>query len=264
LSTAVNEAVELSHQKGLLTRTSLMVGAPAVEDAVRRAKRNPHLHVGLHVVLIDGPAVLPHAAIPDLVDPAGQFGRDQVRRGFTYCFRRRVRQQLRAEITAQFEAFVATGLPLFHADAHKHMHLHPTIAGLIIEIGQLFGLTRLRVPSEPPSTLIACGARPSLGDQALYRWSSVLRTQAGRAGLASDDHVFGLFWSGHMGRDRIRALIPFLPPGNTEIYFHPATRRDPDLAKLMPDYDHVGELQALLDPDLPAILAQHHVISASD
>jgi hypothetical protein len=46
---------------------SLMVGAPAAADAVRRARRMPTLRVGLHLVLANGPSVLPNRAIPDPV-----------------------------------------------------------------------------------------------------------------------------------------------------------------------------------------------------
>ena len=37
-----------------------------------------------------------------------------------------------------------------------------------------------------------------------------------------------------------------LPEGRTEIYTHPATMRDDALVKLMPDYEHVAEFEALL------------------
>jgi predicted glycoside hydrolase/deacetylase ChbG (UPF0249 family) len=81
-----------------------MVAAPAAADAVRRARANPSLRVGLHLVVIEGPACLPHAEIPDLVDASGQFPSDQFTLGLRYCFRPRVRRQLEAEIGAQFRA----------------------------------------------------------------------------------------------------------------------------------------------------------------
>ena len=59
LHEAVNEAVEKAHRDGVLTAASLMVGAPAANDAIARARRMPILRVGLHIVLADGPAVLP-------------------------------------------------------------------------------------------------------------------------------------------------------------------------------------------------------------
>ena len=142
LTESVNEAVELAHREGALTSASLMVAGPAAADAVRRARALPGLRVGLHLVVIEGPAVLPPAEIPDLVDAAGQFPSDQLRLGIAYFFRPRVRRQLAAEIRAQFAAFAATGLTLDHANAHKHMHLHPTVGRLLIDIGRDFGLPR--------------------------------------------------------------------------------------------------------------------------
>jgi hopanoid biosynthesis associated protein HpnK len=246
LTESVNEAVELAHREGALTSASLIVGAPAAADAVRRARALPDLRVGLHLVVIEGPAVLPASQIPDLVDTGGEFPSDQLRLGINYFFRPHVRRQLAAEIRAQFAAFAATGLTLDHANAHKHMHLHPTVGRLLIDIGWEFGLRSIRVPAEPPAVLAACGTRVGLGDRALYQWTRLLRGQARAAGLATNDRCFGLAWSGHMTTDRVRRLLAVLPDGVSEIYFHPATGSDATLRRLMPDYEHAAELAALL------------------
>jgi hopanoid biosynthesis associated protein HpnK len=246
LTTAVNEAVEQAHRDGALTSASLMVAGPAAADAVRRARTLPNLRVGLHLVAIEGPAVLPPSEIPDLVDADGQFPSDQLRLGINYFFRPRIRRQLAAEIRAQFAAFAATGLTLDHANAHKHMHLHPTVGRLLIDIGRGFGLPAIRIPAEPPSVLVACGTRVGIGDRALFHWTRLLRHQARAAGLATNDACFGLAWSGHMTTERVRRLLGVLPDGVSEIYFHPATMRDATLRRLMPDYEHEAELAALL------------------
>jgi hopanoid biosynthesis associated protein HpnK len=246
LTERVNEAVELAHRDGALTSASLMVAGPAAVDAVRRAWALPGLRVGLHLVVIEGPAVLPPAEIPDLVDARGQFPSDQLRLGINYFFRPRVRRQLAAEIRAQFAAFAATGLTLDHANAHKHMHLHPTVGRMLIEIGREFGLPAVRIPAEPPAVLATCGTWVGLGGRALYHWTRLLRRQVCAAGLAANDHCFGLAWTGHMTADRLHRLLAALPDGVSEIYFHPATSRDATLRRLMPDYEHEAELAALL------------------
>jgi hopanoid biosynthesis associated protein HpnK len=196
--------------------------------------------------------VLPPDAIPDLVRPDGQFPSDQLGLGLRYFFRPRVRRQLAAEIGAQFAAFAATGLALDHANAHKHMHLHPTVGRLMLRIGASFGLPAIRVPAEPPDVLTRCGTPVGLGDRILYHWTRLLRRQAHAAGVATNDHCFGLAWSGHMTADRVRTLIRHLPDGHSEIYFHPAAERDALLRRLMPDYEHEAELAALLDRGLRA------------
>ena len=247
LSEGVNEAVERAHRDGILTSASLMVAGPAAADAVRRARRLPTLKVGLHLVVIEGPAVLAPAAIPDLVDTDGQFPSDPPRLGLNYFFRLRIRRQLAAEIRAQFAAFAATGLPLDHANAHKHMHLHPTVGRMMIDIGRDFGLRAVRIPAEPPAVLARCGTQVGLGARVLYRWTALLRRQARTAGMTTNDHCFGLAWSGHMNAARLQSLLAALPEGRNEIYFHPATTRNALLRRLMPDYEHEAELAALLD-----------------
>jgi hopanoid biosynthesis associated protein HpnK len=247
LTDAVNEAVEQAQLHGVLGQASLMVAAPAAVDAVRRAKVLPGLDVGLHLVLVDGDSLLGHAKLPHITTPDGKFGRDQTKLGFQYFFSPAARRELAMEIRAQFAAFAATGLALHHADAHKHMHLHPTVGRMMIAIGREFGLTRIRVPAEPPAVMRACGEKIAFGDWALYGWTRLLRGQARRAGLASPDQVFGLKWSGHMTVGKVRKLLQWLPDGVSEIYFHPAAARDDELARLMPDYEHTEELKALLE-----------------
>lgn len=168
LAVCVNEAIEQAHREGILTAASLMVGADAAADAVARARRLPTLRVGLHVVLVEGRPVLPPEQVPDLVDERGELSRHLVRAGFNYFFRRRVKDQLEAEIRAQFEAFRATGLPLDHANAHNHMHLHPSLLALIVSVGREFGLRAVRVPYEPP-LLSWRAARPRPPRRALER-----------------------------------------------------------------------------------------------
>jgi len=244
LTLSVNEAVERAHRAGALTQASLMVAAPAAADAVARAHNLPNLKTGLHLVLVDGDSRLGHAALPDITLPNGKFPKNQAALGVKYFASPAARRQLAAEIRAQFAAYAATGLTLHHADAHKHMHLHPTVAALMIRIGREFGLSRIRIPAEPPATMRACGETPNLGARALYAWSRLLRAQAGP--LAAHDHVFGLTWSGHMTLPRLQTLLKNLPPGTSEIYFHPATARDATLLDLMPDYEHITEFKTLL------------------
>jgi hopanoid biosynthesis associated protein HpnK len=244
----VNEAVERAHRDGILTSASLMVAGPAAADAVRRARALPSLKVGLHLVVIEGSATLSPSAIPDLVDAEGQFPSDQLRLGLNYFFRPRIRRQLAAEIRAQFAAFAATGLTLDHANAHKHMHLHPTVGRMMIGIGKEFALHAIRIPAEPPAVLARCGTQVGLGAKALYYWTALLRNQARAAGMQTNDHCFGLAWSGHMTPERLQSLAAVLPNGRSEVYFHPATSRDALLRHLMPDYEHEAELAALLAP----------------
>jgi len=246
---AVNEAVQLGHDEGVLTAASLMVGAPAADDAIERARRSPSLAVGLHLVLVEGRPVLPATEVPDLVDQCGCFRADMVAAGAAMFLRPAARRQLENEITAQFQAFADTGLRLDHVNAHKHFHLHPTIAGLILKIGPRFGMTAARFPIEPRSILNRVEPTSSAAvDPVVDLWASLARSRFRRAGILVPDQVFGLRWSGSMSRKRLAALLHHLPHGLTEIYLHPATRGGFEGAA--PGYGYDSELDALMAPEV--------------
>ena len=252
LDVPVNEAVEEGHCRGVLTAASLMVGADATADAVERARRLPTLKVGLHVVLVEGRPVLPPSEVPDLVDGNGEFSTRLVRSGFRFFFLPRVRRQMEAEIRAQFRAFRETGLPLDHADAHNHMHLHPTLLGLMLRVGREFGLRAVRLPSEPAlASWRAAGG--GLGARVapavlLSPLLASMRARMRRAGVRFNDHLFGMRDSGRMEEDLVLRQLRGLPDGVSEMHFHAATRPSPVLERTMPGYRHQAELEALLSP----------------
>jgi hopanoid biosynthesis associated protein HpnK len=236
-----------------------MVGGNAAADAVTRARRLPELRVGLHLVLVDGRPILPDVEVPGLVRGDATFDRNMARAGIRFFLLPRVRRQLEAEIRAQFAAFCATGLPLDHVNAHKHMHLHPTVARLIIEIGREFGLKAVRVPYEPVPVLRRAFPGEHYPTPLYGFWIKALRRRLQRAGLRTNDHVFGLAWSGGMVEDRILRLIACLPEGVSEIYFHPAIESSPPLVAAMPGYRHVEEFATLISPMVRRAIAEHGI-----
>jgi hopanoid biosynthesis associated protein HpnK len=239
----VNEAVETAHRGGILTAASLMVAGPAAADAVQRARSMVKLRVGLHLVLVEGRPVLPASRVSRLVGPDGCFRSDLAALGTAISFSRQARRQLEDEITAQFEAFAATGLALDHCNAHKHFHLHPVVGRALAAIGRRFGLHAVRVPQEPLSVLRKIEPRtPRTPGLVTAPFASLLRRRFRAAGLVSPDRVFGLHWSGRMTSRRLTGLIAHLPEGLTEVYLHPATGSYPGSA---PGYRYREELEAL-------------------
>lgn len=231
-----------------------MVAGDAAADAVVRAKRLPQLAVGLHVVTVCGKPLLRPGLVPDLVDYAGNFDDNLTRAGFRYFFLPRVRQQLRNEIRAQFEAFAATGLSLDHVNAHNHMHIHPSIFGMILDIGQEFGLHAVRFPWEPRAL-----NSMSLGDHFLGIWLRLLRRRAAKAGVRLNDRIYGIRASGQMDRDEWFGVLTALPNGVSEVVCHPATARWEGIASAAYDYSFEVEYRALLDEGLRQLAAQSDI-----
>ncbi|WP_421992407.1 hopanoid biosynthesis-associated protein HpnK [Roseococcus sp.] len=252
LAAETNEGIERAHREGVLTAASLMTGEAGFEEGVRVARANPDLAVGLHLTLTDGVPTLPAARIPALTQKNGRFRDDMAGMGLTLAISRAARAELVAEVAAQVARFRETGLVCDHVNAHKHYHLHPNIAAALMRAAA--GVPCLRLPWEPGHLVRAVEAdAPGTGEWAIRPWCRVLRRRAARLGMVAPDRVVGLAWSGHFTAERLLGVLPHLPEGVTELYFHPATSGGfPGSA---PGYDYAGELAALTDPRVAEALA---------
>ncbi len=263
LARPVNEAIVQAHCAGTITTASLMVGADFAEDAVRCAKLHPSLKVGLHLVLVEGRSILPASEIPDLVDGQGMFCEQLLRAGFRFFFRPGIRKQLEAEIRAQFERFVQTGLELDHVNAHNHMHVHPTILNLILKIGREFGVRAIRLPHEPPIRSWQAAGKSLISRSAswllLSPWIQLMRRRLRKAKVNHNDYIFGMSDSGRMTLDLVLKIIKNLPVGVTELYFHPATRRCAEIERTMPHYRHEDEFRTLVSSSLVEALNTNRI-----
>ena len=258
LAPAVNEAVEQAHRRGILSAASLMVTAPAAEDAVERARHLPELGVGLHLVLVDGRPALPPDEIPDLVGSNGRFPTDVTAAGINIFCRPRARAQLEREIRAQLELFRKTGLALDHVNSHHHFHIHPTIAATLVRLAPQYGIKAIRVPTERPiQSWHAAGDRllhRLLASITQVRWTRSLRRKLDRAGIHTNDCVLGLSDTGDMRADRVARYLANLPEGVSELYVHAAVERWSGPEAWPQNYACRGEFEALIDANVLATL----------
>ncbi len=260
-SLEINEAVEQAHRDGVLSAASLMVSGAAAGDAIRRAHAMPGLSVGLHLVLVQGKPVLPAAEIPAIVAEDGRFPDNLAAAGFGWFFRPGARAQLAREIAAQFAAFRASGLHLDHVNGHNHMHLHPTVLGMIMGECRCNGGESIRLPREPfglshGSEFSAAWVAALAGRAGLGPWLVLMRARLRGAGLHCNDWLLGMHDAGHVNEAKLLEFLDKLPGGLTEIHCHPAARLSPDIVSAMPGYDNVVELAALTSPRVKERITQ--------
>jgi hopanoid biosynthesis associated protein HpnK len=258
LSPALNGAVALAHQHGLLRCASLMVTAPAASQATSLAREMPELFLGVHLTLIQGRAVLPHRAIPRLVDSQGHFANDPVQVGWRYYWQPELLPEIRRELGAQIEAALAAGLKIWFLNSHVNLHLHPRIFPVVADLAREYGIPAIRLAREDWRTALSLDAHgffPKVAQGLIFAWLSRRAQRLARAaGLVSNDHLFGLLNDGRMTEDYLLGLLPHLRPGITEIYLHPALYGDPELHRWAPRYRRQEELAALLSPRLTEAL----------
>jgi hopanoid biosynthesis associated protein HpnK len=225
-SSSINQAVVRAHRTGILTTASLMVNEPDCEEAVCLARENPRLGVGLHLTFICGHSALAPDRIPGLVNARGEFTNNPAGAGLRYFFQSCLREQLRAEIHAQFERFHATGLPLDHVNGHLHLHLHPVVFSILMQDARELGIQRVRLTFDPfwLNLRVASGhlAYRALHVLIFHPLSAHARPVLRERGLKHTQAVFGLLQNSRVDEPYVLALLPRLPPGDSELYSHPS------------------------------------------
>jgi hopanoid biosynthesis associated protein HpnK len=247
----INQAVVRAHRAGTLTAASLMVAGSAADEAIVIARENPKLAIGLHLVAVDGPAVLSADQIPALVDRSGRFPNAPAGLGIRYALSREARRQLKREIEAQFARFAESGLPLSHVDGHQHMHLHPAVFPMIVPLAARYGAKRVRIVHDDLGLSLRHDRTKLLTRciwAASFAWLGRLaRRRLRRTDLAAADRVYGLLQSGRMSDNYVLDLLQQI--GNprdhrlAEIYFHPTIGDRTDAWGPNP-----GDFRTLLNP----------------
>ncbi len=252
LSGGVNRAVEQAWKNGLLTCASIMAGGAAFGEAVKIARRNPGLQVGLHLTLAQGRSVLPPIELPELVDAEGNFSENPVSAGFRYFFDRGLYCQLKREIEAQIKKVADAGIELTHIDGHLNMHLHPTVFRILAELMPRYGITTFRMARERLSHNLRFDRERRFGktiENLIFgRLTDHARPVLDRLGITYAIEVKGVLNSGRMTEGYILNMIAGLQEGLTEMYFHPGILPDAEISRRMPDYRHQEELAAIMSP----------------
>jgi hopanoid biosynthesis associated protein HpnK len=263
LSSQVNAGIIHAHTHGILTNASLMVTGFAWQEAVQKAKETPSLSVGLHLTLVQGRAVLAPHLLTQVAEPSGHFSENPTAAGLRYFFSPRARTQLRDECRAQIERFLATGLALAHIDGHLHMHMHPVVLAILLDLAPEYGVKAVRLTREDLPTSLACDPR----NQLRKRWESFMFAQLSRVAerklharsIAFPDALFGLHQSGDVNERYILELLPRLRGGVTELYCHPAFLPCQEVRYWTPTYRRDVELAALTSPTVRAALTEHGI-----
>jgi len=266
LTRGINEGIIRAHREGILTSATLMANGLAFDDAIERAKTNPKLGIGCHLVLSGGMSVAPRETIPSLAGPSGALPDSLpalVARVTSGSLRT---DDMETELRAQIEKIRAAGVEPTHVDTHKHTHTHPRVMGAVARVARAYGISRIRNPVEDlrdswrstrfdglariRDLAAACAVR-LVGFQ--------FRTLSRRYGLLSPDHFLGLAATGRLSAAALAQLMEAVPEGRTEIMLHPGIW-DPDLEKVGGRLrQRQTEMEALLSPEVGRVVKQCNI-----
>ena len=249
MSEGINRGILAAFRAGALRSTSIMVGMPAFEDAVRVAQAaGDGLGVGLHFTLTIG---RPLTDAPTLVDESGEFLKPDALLARA-VFGNIAEAEVAAECIAQIARARDAGIRLTHLDGHHHAHLGPgAIARAVRRVVEAERIPAVRRPLEP-----------LFSEYGTANWWHRLpeRLLVGVLTQMSDPRNWGVrttdLFLGHglLGQSRfgdllVRALDT-LPIGTTELMVHPGYVDGPLPGNDPYTTQREVELEALLSPDV--------------
>src|ERR1700758_5214192 len=121
----VNRGIADAHRKGLVTSTSLLANGQAFESALRLARANPELGVGVHLNLSDGSPTAPADTVRGLLDRAGNLEGGPESLLLRIASRSLAVEEVEREWDAQICKVRDTGIEPTHLDGHKHVQMLP-------------------------------------------------------------------------------------------------------------------------------------------
>ena len=231
LTKRVSEAIVEAHRHGIVTSTTLMANGAAFDAATALSRQMPRLGVGVHLNLSEGMPVSPAPRIPSLLNAHGRLHLTPGRLWKGIATRRVSLADVETELRAQIAKIHGAGILPTHLDGHKHVHILPGVADIVVRLAQEFSVSSVRCPLEQPPGLFHMleGRRTShssilkqyLVGRGLSALSRRFRQKLAEADLACPTHFYGISQTGFLDARGILEVLRQLPEGTSELMCHP-------------------------------------------
>lgn len=268
LTERVNEGIRTAHERGILTSTTVLANGDAFESAVKIAKENPKLGVGVHLNLTDGRPVTGAKAV-SLVGEDGKFARGPGRLVLGMWTGFVKRDEVERELRGQIERVKATGIEPTHVDGHKHIHAWPAIFEMVVRLAEEYGIRAVRWGAERPAAMLPHAVRNG-------RFAGVMQQRVGaillgmmapanaatlrRSGVKTTDYFFGITETGFLDARMLEQILWNMPEGTSELMCHPGYADGALMrsgTRLVAERER--ELEALTAPEMRGILEKMEI-----
>jgi predicted glycoside hydrolase/deacetylase ChbG (UPF0249 family) len=236
LSPGITDGILRCIDDGLLDSVSLVPNGADFERAAAALRERKDMHVSVHINIVEGSPVSDAAAIPRLVGANGKFRQSFVTLAYQQFApgRREVEKQLYQEIQAQVmrvREALGEERPI-HLDSHQHVHMIPFVFDLFLHAARDFGLSRLRLSSEPLFLHFGKGAAAAylgtgiIKSLVLGTLSAVNSGKLVSSGIRGSRNFIGILFTGRMTAAAAGTALAAVTghAGNddpVEVTFHP-------------------------------------------
>ncbi|MFA5238966.1 MAG: ChbG/HpnK family deacetylase [Phycisphaerae bacterium] len=223
VSSSVNQAVAQAHSNGVLTSATIMANMPAADEAVKIAKQNPNLGVGVHLNLFKGKPLSKDKSVECLLNAEGDFAFSPAKLSLLSLLRRKIRNAIRIELAAQIQWVIDNGIKPTHLDSHKHIHNFPVVFSIVCGLAKQFQIPAVRFSFEPkqllsmPWPLSSEGGRESA--KTIRIMAKINRIQ--NSAFLKTDCLLGVSHIGRIDVNFFKAVALYNSAATAEVMTHP-------------------------------------------
>ena len=217
-----NQSAKRYLEKGHVQSAAAMAPCPWFDEFADWYRKHPEMDVGLHLTLTSewklyrwGP-VSPRAEVPGLVDPDGYLWRS-VLGVATHASAREVETEIRAQV----EKALSRGIRPGHLDTHMGtLYARPDYTKAYLKVAVEYGIPAMVIDLNPKNVAIFRKKGYPITDETIrlsreYPLPRLDHFHSVRKGKSYEEVRDGFF-----------ELVRSLPPGITEIIFHPSSESD--------------------------------------
>ena len=225
ISKGVNSAVLEMFKAGKLNSASIIVNGNYFNEAIKIAKQNPNLKIGLHFNLTTGNSISGYGNLPLLTRKNGWFKNGFVAILFLILFRKKsLLREVNLELAAQIKMLKHRGIKIDHINSHRHIHFLPGIFNLVTKIAAKYQIKDLRIINENfINSWKMGGSKSFLWNGGIIKWLLLrfLGMINGSAKIKSRIYFFSILYSCNISKELIAKLKIPDNFSSAEIMIHP-------------------------------------------
>lgn len=253
LTESVNQGITKAFREGIVRSTSIMPVGKAYDDAVKLAKENPGLDIGIHLCLTQEKPVLAKNEIGSLLSNDGNFFKTPTELIVHYLFCRTKLKEIQRELDAQIRKVLDSGIKVTHLDSHDHIHMFPPILNIVARLAKQYGILYVRYPYERLVSFNSNVSRHFIG-YILIVLCFLSKQIFKKSGILKTDYFYGFLNSGHLSEQNLMQVFKKINNGITEIICHPGVYDEEAKRYNYWKYEWDGELKALTSPNIKKII----------
>ena len=259
----INRAVKIACENGCLRSATIMAGGIAFDDAVKTAKNLPSLGVGVHLTLANGNPILPPEEIPSLVTAEGKFHENHAAFLKKFLQGKIILDEVRAELSAQIQKAVNSGLQLTHVDSHQHLHHVPKIIDIVLDLADAAGIHAMRISSTKIFEGEFGGIGQFIGRLGLASLAKFAAQKAHKKNFRTPEHFTGIVAGESVTEKFLQSLIENLKDGTTEVMLHVGTDNTTLENFCEWEHDFEAELNAVTSPKILNLLEEKNIAAVN-